>query len=736
MKRSLVATLIENSKTPKTVAGEIGKVPYEKMNTPNNHLSGKGIRPVDGKKGLGEQPKRGRKVTQVVPPKNKERRRMTEGGVGDVVNSILGFMMKMAGPKFGRRLYTQMKEQEPEMYQQLVDMFKSLIAKGAITDRAQMQILMQDPHAHELAMRVRAWAHDKLPPEFDQWASKKAKKLGMTEDNPDDETLRGVKSYSFMMFVSEDAAKQIRQNINRDPLVELISMKYKPHRIKNNRQAIFVVRGEAAAILNWAKKDYFDELELEDLHDHLYDGMTETLGDNPDSKAVAKWSSAKGKDEGQKNPPVAKVKGGITRKGKLGKIGDNKTNGTNIGKTKKLPASYAGGETVAVAKIKEGLADIAAFLKTDLSLSSDVMAEVLESDIVDFPTGDPIKPKSRFDKSNRVEPDQNGIFRKARSGKRDPMFRKFKTAPKSGNGRFGQHRQSADENASGMATSSSAVPSTPSSKHRGQLFAGDINEHGTSHAYLQWEKIINGIDKETDMQDAEMEFTKDRRLTHDEIEELQAMAYRRIYSHIPMKDRIHHYGNDVNEAGGSRLQLYRDRIAELKKANNISALRKLYNQLQGDTGLTDYDKNELEARITNRRPTNGALDPDDFVNIPQDPKEWIKRFDYHAELHGFDWETAIGDPKILKRAMKQFTPEEFADRVEQNAQYGMRESITPERFVKRINAYMQSNYLMDWSEAGGSNNLIESAIRDGVSPDRFIRKWAKQQGLVKINRVG
>lgn len=639
MKRSLVATLIENSKTTKTVAGEIGKVPYEKMNTPNNHLSGKGSRSVDGKKGLGEQPKRDKKVTQVVPPKNKERRRMTEGKVGD---AVMGFFMKMSGPKFGRTLYTQMKEQEPEMYQQLVDMFKSLIAKGAVTDRAQMQILMHDPHANELAMRVREWAQDKLPPEFDQWASKKAKKLGMTE----------------------------------------------------------------------------------------------TLGDHPDSKAVAKWSSAKDKDEGQKNPPVAKIKGGIARKGKLGKIGDNKPNGANIGKTKKLPTSYTGGETVTVAKIKEGLADIAAFLKTDLSLSSDVMAEVLEGEVVDITTGDPMKPKSRFDKSKRAAPDKNGIFKKARAGKQTPkMFSKFDKAPKSDKGMFGKYRRTASENASGMATSAGAMPSTPSSKHRSQLFAGDITEHGTSRAYAQWDKIINGIDKETDMQDAEMEFTKDRRLTHDEIEELQAMAYRRIYSNVPMKDRVHHYGSDVNEAGGSRLQLYRDRIAELKKNNDTDGLKKLFGSMQSDNGLTDYDKAELKASITKRQSPDGRLTPDDIVHIPQDPKEWLERFNYHAEHYGFDWETAIGDPKILRRAMKQFTPEEFADRVEQNAQKGMQESITPERFVKRIDAYMTTNYLMDWTEAGGTRKLVESAIHNGVTPDRFIRNWVKKQGLVKINRV-
>jgi len=64
------------------------------------------------------------------------------------------------------------------MYHELLGMFKGLIKQGAVTDRQQMNILMKDPDAHRLATKLRHWASDKLPDEFEPWADKKMKKLG------------------------------------------------------------------------------------------------------------------------------------------------------------------------------------------------------------------------------------------------------------------------------------------------------------------------------------------------------------------------------------------------------------------------------------------------------------------------------------------------------------------------------------------------------------------------------
>lgn len=81
MKRSLVHELIENSKYNKSVSGEIGKVDYTNQNTPDNHTSGKKGRVVDGTKGLGDR--KTSRSPQVDPPKKREKRNQLGEDLGN-----------------------------------------------------------------------------------------------------------------------------------------------------------------------------------------------------------------------------------------------------------------------------------------------------------------------------------------------------------------------------------------------------------------------------------------------------------------------------------------------------------------------------------------------------------------------------------------------------------------------------------------------------------------------------
>jgi hypothetical protein len=189
MKKSLAHELIENSKYSKKVDGEIGKVTYTNNNTPDNHTTGKRKKAVTKNVGLGKVAgKKKIKVAQITGPKAKERRSMTEGTVGDAIS---GMLMKLSGPRFGHQLYNKLKRDEPEMYQDLLDMFNNLIQQGAVTDRQQMTALMADPNATQLAMDLRDWASDKLPPQFDDWAADKLDQLDgdHVADHIDDDEL-------------------------------------------------------------------------------------------------------------------------------------------------------------------------------------------------------------------------------------------------------------------------------------------------------------------------------------------------------------------------------------------------------------------------------------------------------------------------------------------------------------------------------------------------------------------
>lgn len=102
------------------------------------------------------------------------------------------------------------------------------------------------------------------------------------------------------------------------------------------------------------------------------DGVREGLGDNPDGKASMPFSKASNKDEGMKTPKVAKGKG-ASRGARVGTIGGNKKNPANIGKTRKMDKSYIGGVPAPVAKIKEGLEDLANFLGTPISVNANLV---------------------------------------------------------------------------------------------------------------------------------------------------------------------------------------------------------------------------------------------------------------------------------------------------------------------------------------------------------------------------
>ena len=78
MKATDLLKLIENSKSKKSVPGELGKQTYQNDNTPNNHVKGKGSKEVTAKAGGEKHDKKPR--ADVGSPKKRERRSMEGPG--------------------------------------------------------------------------------------------------------------------------------------------------------------------------------------------------------------------------------------------------------------------------------------------------------------------------------------------------------------------------------------------------------------------------------------------------------------------------------------------------------------------------------------------------------------------------------------------------------------------------------------------------------------------------------
>lgn len=78
MKATDLLKLIENSKSSKSVPGELGKQSYQNDNTPNNHVKGKGTKEVTAKAGGEKNDKKPR--ADVGSPKKREKRSMEGPG--------------------------------------------------------------------------------------------------------------------------------------------------------------------------------------------------------------------------------------------------------------------------------------------------------------------------------------------------------------------------------------------------------------------------------------------------------------------------------------------------------------------------------------------------------------------------------------------------------------------------------------------------------------------------------
>lgn len=817
MKRSLVHQLIENSKIKKRVNGELPPVSYNKITSPNNRVNGKKDRVIDGKRGLGSEAGFKKNIPQVEKPKSKERRRMTEGSVKDM---ILGFMMKMTSPKWGRRLYTELKQDEPELYHRLTTKFGELLTSGRFTDRSMMDALMNDPEARSLASSVRMWASDKLPPEFSDWAAKKLDKLGgnyVPDPNYDDEL-----------------------------------------------------------------DDYEDDYEDDDFHSYR-----ESLGDNPNSKASFPFSSAKNKDEGIKKPSVKTQK--VTNR--IGKMGDNKKNGANPGKVKKLPAGYQGGVSVSVNKIHEGIQDIAEFLGHEIIVNdSDILEAGFPDDFswskfdqhygtdddIDSDYMDHAKDAAETVLSNNQ--DRLSAYRGGDKFALDDLISEMMDTAHSTYQELDPYGEvdnkelmnivyqlllnagvdhldldkatsdDIDEMSSGGAVGTGAIASTTKpmgrTHKRSQLFATEA--HGTSDEYMHVKRMLDTSNDIVDLHSA-MDGAESRgKLTHNELEELQAHAdrlargFRMNTDHPDHVDAMNHasrkmgrmlmssadleedwgssdwtaamssmektiermggmtpesieqaaydvaetYYNDMgyetaedavdsiiamysrrkgldkffasrdideDDRGGfggagkpSRTFIqYRMRVDDMKrKGGNPSMWDSLTRTIERDTKLSQSEKQQLRGVINDNvdAPGGRGRDPDEVVNIPQNPSEWVNRFNVHAKQYGFTWKTAVGDQQVLAKAMKMFTPEEFADRVERHATHhmnGMAEGeMTVEEFIDELNPYMQEKYFLTWEEAAGDREPIERAIQNGMSPREFADWYAEKYGLDSSDSYG
>lgn len=325
MKRSLADILIENSKVTKRVNGELSTPSVDNIHTPDNHTSGRKSRAVDGKRGLGDR--KSGKVAQVTPPKKGEKRKMREEAAR---------MTNSAGPAQGNGRTPAGKRSVPVTITN---------TKGNQRNRDE-----------GIAKRKRM-------------ASPTVPSRSLEEDGADVAyILKNEQVFNIDTMFDDDAVMRFDLlDANGEKVDEKDMTAAQAHQFLDQTGAKVISAAQYRGILNTAKRNAGGPQPMGPT-----ESLGEGLGDNPDSKASMPFSKARNKDEGMKTPKVAKGKG-VARGAKIGSVGDPKKNPANIDKTRKMDKNYIGGVTAPVAKIKEGLEDLADFLGTDLRINSDIV---------------------------------------------------------------------------------------------------------------------------------------------------------------------------------------------------------------------------------------------------------------------------------------------------------------------------------------------------------------------------
>lgn len=190
--------------------------------------------------------------------------------------------------------------------------------------------------------------------------------------------------------------------------------------------------------------------------------------------------------------------------------------------------------------------------------------------------------------------------------------------------------------------------------------------NGTSDAYLSFSRIINTTDEEDALNDIEVNIRRDRRLTHNEISDLQSSIHRKTDNFNEMTEDfgssdwsividmmnkdIEHYGGvtpeSVEQAAEDAAEMYYDQMGYDSVEDAADRIVTMWLIRSGFGNLMD-----------------DVIEPTDMVNIPQDFETYINQFDEYAEgEYMLSWEETNGTDDDLNKAIKQgITPVELAD---------------------------------------------------------------------------
>lgn len=548
MKRSLADILIENSKVTKKVNGELATPSVDNIHTPDNHVGGKKSRTVDGKRGLGDR--KAGKVSQVTPPKKGEKRKMKEDAARLASKGTPSTQGDGRTPAGKRSVPGELKNAKGNQKNRDEGIAKrKRMASPVVPSRSLEEGLGDNPDSKASMPFSKASNKDeglKKPKVAKGKGVARGARIGTLGDNKKNPANIGKTRKMDKSYIGGVSAPVAKVKESLEDLADFLgtSLEINQSVVESNYpdgmdHSYLDDDGSDAAYDDAVDNMKYDVADFLKNEGPAYIADYQKFVNDPRAKDDTSWfdEHLAGLVEAAYEIAMAafNVEGydfevdEDTLKPMLqqfmkqaGVAEEHIPYAFNDYMSEENVAENGNGNTLSNAQYL--LRDKGYQVAGGGMTGGQMMFKNAEGNLatVDVHTWRPdevvgwrVKGNGKNQEGRTVDELQAFLSQGAKTGSLFGRFRKKKAA---------------NEMSSGGAVGSAAIASGGGGQRpKGSLFADNVGEaHGTSKAYMDFTRMINDAEKEEHLYDLSVEFKKDRRLTHDEIDELDAAMYRKL----------------------------------------------------------------------------------------------------------------------------------------------------------------------------------------------------------------
>ena len=404
--------------------------------------------------------------------------------------------------------------------------------QGAVTDRQQLAAMVGDSEAFNLAIELQRWIGDNLPDEFDDWAEKKSQKLGLTNESVVAEIHNDLTELATILGTELHISTKMVEAYPDDYDAYAHDQMYNDDEaLAAEEQANEDMEDDVVHFLKKEGKEYIDEYKKfknsergqEDdawYLEHLW-GLVEAAKDVADQAlAHDKFNLSLDKDVFKKIV-TSYLEGAGVDKDDIEQAFDEDLGEDVSGTPNTLDA-------VTSVLADAGYQTAGGGFMGGQKIFKNQNGEIVTIIVNTFQPDKVIGWKTTGGKEGRsVAELQNALSRDKPRGGMFSRFRKPQTT----------------ENASGGAVGGGAIAGTANGRPKSQLFAGELEEDDSVGVRAEYVGRVLDMARKGGTSDMwrslENTITRDNRLTHNDIAELQSAIHRYSPDEHAKADKVH-----------------------------------------------------------------------------------------------------------------------------------------------------------------------------------------------------